>query len=140
VPRSAKSPTFDLPRSRECYSTKDSTGVSPEPNGDNSPNGGATRSRSAYQMNLRVLSIAYPFAAVGTDSVGGAEQILLRLDQALIRDGHESIVVAPAESRPAGVLIKTPLIDAEITSEVRAKHTLKSARSLPRRWRDSTLT
>jgi glycosyltransferase involved in cell wall biosynthesis len=72
-------------------------------------------------MNLRVLSIAYPFAAVATDSVGGAEQILLRLDQALIREGHESIVVAPAESRIAGVLIRTPLIDAEITSEVRAK-------------------
>jgi glycosyltransferase involved in cell wall biosynthesis len=72
-------------------------------------------------MNLRVLSIAYPFAAIGSDSVGGAEQILRRLDEFLIRQGHKSIVVAPPESRTAGVLISSPAIPTEITSELRIK-------------------
>jgi glycosyltransferase involved in cell wall biosynthesis len=70
-------------------------------------------------MKLRILSIAYPFATVGSDSVGGAEQILYRLDEALVRSGHKSFVVAPAGSRVAGVLIKTPSTCCEITSKVR---------------------
>jgi glycosyltransferase involved in cell wall biosynthesis len=72
-------------------------------------------------MNLRILSIAYPFSTVGSDSVGGAEQILYRLDEALVRSGHKSFVVAPAGSRVAGVLIRTPSTCCEITSQVRAK-------------------
>ena len=71
-------------------------------------------------MSLRILSVAYPFAEVGSGSVGGAEQILHRLDQALVETGHVSIVVAPAGSRTAGIIITTPLIQGEITSEVRA--------------------
>ena len=72
-------------------------------------------------MNLRVLSIAYPFSTVGSDSVGGAEQILYRLDEALVRSGHKSFVVAPAGSRVAGVLIRTPSTSCEITPRVRAR-------------------
>ncbi len=70
-------------------------------------------------MNLRVLNIAYPFAGVGSDSVGGAEQILRRLDESLVQHRHESIVVAPPESRIAGVLISSPPIPGEITSKLR---------------------
>ncbi|MBV8533420.1 MAG: glycosyltransferase [Verrucomicrobia bacterium] len=70
---------------------------------------------------MRILSIAYPFAAVGTDSVGGAEQILLQLDRALIDAGHESIVVACGGSRVTGHLIQTPPIRTEITPELRAR-------------------
>ena len=70
-------------------------------------------------MNLRILSIAYPFATVGSDSVGGAEQILYRLDEALVRSGHQSLVVAPVGSRVAGVLIGTASTSCEITPQVR---------------------
>ncbi|KRR27609.1 glycosyltransferase [Bradyrhizobium retamae] len=54
-------------------------------------------------MALTILHIAYPFAPVGPDSVGGAEQILYRLDEALERSGHRSIVIACEGSRPVGI-------------------------------------
>ncbi len=58
-------------------------------------------------MQRTILSVAYPFAAVGPDAVGGAEQVLSLLDAALVRAGHQSIVVAAGGSRPAGELIPT---------------------------------
>lgn len=60
-------------------------------------------------MTLRVLSVGYPFAPVGPDAVGGAEQVLAQLDAALVGAGHRSVVVAGAGSRTAGVLWETPL-------------------------------
>jgi len=56
---------------------------------------------------LTVLSVAYPFASVGPDTVGGAEQVLGQLDTALVAAGHRSIVVAGAGSRTAGLLVAT---------------------------------
>lgn len=58
-------------------------------------------------MTLTVLSVAYPFAPVGPDAVGGAEQVLAQLDAALVAAGHRSIVVASASSRVAGELVPT---------------------------------
>ena len=59
-------------------------------------------------MGFTVLSVAYPLAPVGPDSVGGAEQVLSFLDQSLVAAGHRSIVVACEGSTPAGKLIATP--------------------------------
>jgi CelD/BcsL family acetyltransferase involved in cellulose biosynthesis/glycosyltransferase involved in cell wall biosynthesis len=59
-------------------------------------------------MGLTVLNVAYPFAPVRPDAVGGAEQILGSLDRALVRAGHRSIVLACAGSKPAGVLVPMP--------------------------------
>lgn len=59
---------------------------------------------------LTVLSVAYPFAPVGPDAVGGAEQVLSRLDAALAEAGHRSVVVAHQDSRVAGTLV--PVRDA----------------------------
>lgn len=56
-------------------------------------------------MTLTVLSVAFPFAPVGPDSVGGAEQILGALDAALVAVGHRSIVVACEGSMTAGKLL-----------------------------------
>jgi hypothetical protein len=58
--------------------------------------------RRGPEMKLRVLSVAFPFAPVGQDAVGGAEQVLAQLDAALVRAGHGSVVVACAGSSPAG--------------------------------------
>src|SRR5438045_9698552 len=55
-------------------------------------------------MALTILSVAYPLAPVGPDAVGGAEQILTYLDAALVRGGHQSIVVACEGSKPYGTL------------------------------------
>ena len=53
-------------------------------------------------MPLTILSVAWPFAPVGPDAVGGAEQILTALDDAIVRHGHQSLVVACAGSEVAG--------------------------------------
>ncbi len=59
-------------------------------------------------MTLTVLNVAYPFAPVGIDAVGGAEQVLHALDRALVRAGHHSIVVACDGSKTEGTLIPVP--------------------------------
>jgi glycosyltransferase involved in cell wall biosynthesis len=59
-------------------------------------------------MVLTVLNVAYPFATVGPDSVGGAEQVIWQLDDALERSGHRSIVVACEDSHPAGIHVSVP--------------------------------
>lgn len=58
-------------------------------------------------MHLVVLNVANPFAPIGPDAVGGAEQIVTQLDAALTRDGHESIVMACEGSVTDGILLAT---------------------------------
>lgn len=70
-------------------------------------------------MNLTVLSVAYPFAPVGEDAVGGAEQVISRLDAALVRAGHRSIVVACEGSNVEGTLIATPAPAGTLTDSAR---------------------
>jgi glycosyltransferase involved in cell wall biosynthesis len=71
-------------------------------------------------MKLSVLSIAYPLAPIGPDAAGGSEQILAQLDRRLVRDGHNSVVIACQGSRPEGRLIEIPLDAAELDDDVRA--------------------
>ncbi len=59
-------------------------------------------------MMLTVLNVAYPLARVGPGAVGGAEQILARIDRALVEHGATSVVVSCAGSSCAGVLCATP--------------------------------
>jgi glycosyltransferase involved in cell wall biosynthesis len=59
-------------------------------------------------MSLTVLSVAFPFAPVGRDPVGGAEQVLRHIDRALVAAGHRSLVVAEEGSQIAGTLISIP--------------------------------
>lgn len=63
---------------------------------------------------LNVLSVAYPFAPVTPDTAGGAEQVLARIDAALTRAGHHSLVIAREGSKIAGQLIATPVGDGVI--------------------------
>ena len=60
-------------------------------------------------MTLTILSVAYPLAPVGRDAVGGAEQVLTQLNQALVAAGHRSIVIAQEGSQTAGTLISVPV-------------------------------
>ncbi len=59
-------------------------------------------------VRLAVASVAYPFAPVGRDAVGGAEQVLAAIDRALVAAGHRSIVIARAGSEVAGELVAIP--------------------------------
>ncbi len=66
-----------------------------------------------------ILSVAFPFAAMGDGAVGGAEQVLTSLERELVGRGWRSVVVAHEGSRPAGELIATAVPDGVITDEVR---------------------
>src|SRR4051794_2517073 len=66
-------------------------------------------------MRLSVLSVAFPFAAVSPNSVGGAEQILSAIDEALTAAGQQSIVLAQDGSVTAGELVPTPHLPGNIS-------------------------
>jgi glycosyltransferase involved in cell wall biosynthesis len=68
-------------------------------------------------MTLTVLSVSYPLAPVTADPVGGAEQVLSRLDRALVAAGHRSLVIAPEGSRVAGELRAIPAVNGPISDE-----------------------
>ncbi|MDB6125608.1 MAG: glycosyl transferase family 1 [Pedosphaera sp.] len=68
-------------------------------------------------MKLTVLNVAYPFAPVGPDAVGGAEQILTHLDAALTRAGHDSIVIAQEGSRVSRHLLAVPQEPGQLSEE-----------------------
>lgn len=70
-------------------------------------------------MRLSVLHVAYPLAPVASDTAGGAEQVLLHLDRALVERGHISYVVACAGSRIAGRLIATPALPLRLDEPAR---------------------
>lgn len=59
-------------------------------------------------MSLTVLNVGYPLATVSPDASGGAEQVLSMMDEALVRSGYRSFVLAPEGSRCCGTLISTP--------------------------------
>jgi hypothetical protein len=64
-------------------------------------------------MQLTILSIASPFAPIGPEAPGSAERVLTQLDGALVRGGHDSIVMACDGSGADGILIAMPrLADA----------------------------
>lgn len=85
---------------------------------------------------LTVLLVAYPLAPVGRDAVGGAEQIVAALDEALTRAGHRSIVIAAAGSRTTGRLVATPAprppLDDHTRAAARRRHRATLEQAIPR--------
>ncbi len=71
--------------------------------------------------NLTILSVAFPFAPVSADGVGGAEQVLATLDAALTHAGHGSIVLACEGSSVAGELLAIPATRGTIDDAARAR-------------------
>jgi glycosyltransferase involved in cell wall biosynthesis len=61
-------------------------------------------------MALTVLQVAFPFAPLGIDAVGGAEQVLTACDAAVAQTGHQSIVIACEGSRTQGQLLAVPRV------------------------------
>lgn len=70
---------------------------------------------------LTVVSVAYPFAPVSVDPVGGAEQVLAHLDRAIVASGHRSIVIAVEGSSVRGELCAIPAPEGEIDHAMRAR-------------------
>jgi glycosyltransferase involved in cell wall biosynthesis len=76
-------------------------------------------------VTLTVLSVAYPLAPVGSDAVGGAEQVLAQLDRALVQAGHRSLVIACEGSQVAGehIAVAGPaaVLDETAVAQARAR-------------------
>jgi glycosyltransferase involved in cell wall biosynthesis len=72
-------------------------------------------------MNPTILSVAFPFAPVTEDPVGGAEQILSALDRAVTARGWRSLVLACEGSRTAGELVPVAAPDGAIDELARAR-------------------
>jgi glycosyltransferase involved in cell wall biosynthesis len=70
-------------------------------------------------MCLNVLHVAYPLAPVAPETSGGAEQVLLQLDRALMSRGHNSYVIACAGSRVAGGLIATAPVPSRLDEQAK---------------------
>jgi glycosyltransferase involved in cell wall biosynthesis len=70
-------------------------------------------------VSLTILSVAYPFAPVQPDAVGGAEQVLATLEAGLVAAGCRSLVLACPGSRAAGELHNAPPIPATIDDQTR---------------------
>lgn len=80
-----------------------------------------------------IVSIAFPFAPVGPNCVGGAEQILTELDRALVAAGHTSLVVACEGSRPSGELFPLPLpTEPELGEAARASARIRTQSAIDR--------
>lgn len=71
-------------------------------------------------MQLTVLSVAYPLAPVAPWVAGGAEQVLLKLDHAMQREGHRSLVVACSGSQITGELIEAGPLPAVLDDGAKA--------------------
>lgn len=70
-------------------------------------------------MSLTIVNVAYPLAPVGPGTAGGAEQVLVCLDNALVDAGHASIVLACAGSATRGLLYPLPYhLDGPLTDDV----------------------
>lgn len=93
-------------------------------------------------MSLTILQVAFPFAPVGPDAVGGAEQVLGLIERGLPRFGHRAVVVACTGSAANGPLVPTPLptplpkglITEAVQAKVHAAHAAAIEAAL-RRWR-----
>ena len=73
-----------------------------------------SRASASGRHSLTVLNVAYPFASVSCDAIGGAERILAQLDSAICESGHRSIVLAAEGSSVKGALIPYGRIPAPI--------------------------
>ena len=69
------------------------------------------------RSTVRILNIAFALAYVGDDAVGGAEQVLAHVEKGQVGAGHQSLVVAAANSRICGTLLGTPCQPKEISPE-----------------------
>jgi glycosyltransferase involved in cell wall biosynthesis len=79
---------------------------------------------------LTVLNVAYPLAPVAEDVAGGAEQVLLQLDRALVSAGHRSLVIAGDGSDIDGTLFAVPAAGDVFDDKAKARAQLAHERTL----------
>lgn len=70
---------------------------------------------------MKILNVAYPFAPAGPDAVGGAEQVLTQLVEALVAAGHHSLAVAREDSVLPGTVLPVPRLEEVLRPETRRR-------------------
>jgi CelD/BcsL family acetyltransferase involved in cellulose biosynthesis/glycosyltransferase involved in cell wall biosynthesis len=83
-------------------------------------------------MPLTILSVSYPLARVGRDAIGGAEQVLSAIDEALCAAGHRSIVIAAEGSSCSGELVAIPQPEGLLDEVARVRTQTAVRRSIER--------
>jgi glycosyltransferase involved in cell wall biosynthesis len=73
-------------------------------------------------MSIKIMSVAFPFAPVKDCTAGGAEQIVLTLDKAIVNAGLQSIVLAREDSEVYGHLIKLKFRSVKCTIEEKREY------------------
>jgi hypothetical protein len=86
-------------------------------------------------MSFTILNVAYPYAPVGPDAVGGSEQVLSALDAGITRAGHRSVVIAQEGSQTAGTLISTKVPPGPVTEGLRTWATAAHQHSIDKALR-----
>jgi len=71
---------------------------------------------------LKILNVAYPFAAVTPETAGGAEQVLAMIDEAIVAAGHESLVLAAPGSQTHGQLVASAPVPEILDISARRHH------------------
>lgn len=70
---------------------------------------------------LNIVNVAFPFAAVRDSTAGGAEQVLLALDAAIVNSAHNSFVIASKGSKVSGSLIEGVDLDEPLDCSTRSR-------------------
>lgn len=80
-------------------------------------------------MPLTILSVAYPLAQVSQATAGGAEQVLLALDRALVESGHRSLVLAAVGSQCNGLLlpVRVPSANLDERAKIESRRLFREA-------------
>jgi hypothetical protein len=65
-----------------------------------------------------ILNVASPFFGVSDDATDGAEQVIARLDHAIVESGGKSLVIACENSRVSGMLIPVSTARGRLTPEI----------------------
>ncbi|HET7755592.1 MAG TPA: glycosyltransferase [Anaeromyxobacteraceae bacterium] len=79
---------------------------------------------------MKILQVAYALAPVGADAVGGAEQVLSALDEAIVAAGHDSIVIALEGSRCRGRHVPLPRPDGAFDEAAQSLARLRARRAV----------
>src|SRR5262245_44465661 len=86
--------------------------------------------RAGIVVSLTVLNVAYPLAPVSQATAGGAEQVLLTLDQGVVRAGHRSVVIAANKSHVHGLLLPVQIPSTNLTEGSKREAWAKFRRAL----------
>jgi glycosyltransferase involved in cell wall biosynthesis len=86
-------------------------------------------------MSLSVLHVLSPFVSASADALGDSELSFRYLDNAVVRAGHRSVVVASQDSEVAGLHVRTPALPQRASKAHKAEWLEQHRRTIERTLR-----